>query len=398
MSSESNIPESPVSGRVLIVDDNPKNLQVLGKFLRNENYELEFAVDGLAALEWLEIKEFDLVLLDVNMAGMDGFETCRMIRSNPRLDKMPVFFLTAETLRDSVLKGFEMGAQDYITKPFDSRELIMRVKTHIALKKSMEELASLNANLERRVEERTRELDRARLKAEESDRLKTAFLMNISHEIRTPLNGILGAVKMLEHDDLERQRKDECLTLAKSSGYRLLETINDIIEISKIEAGETLVTNSTVNSDDMINAQVYTFKSHAANKGIDFSTGNMLRNRDALLNTDGVKFTRILQILLSNAFKFTRQGKIEIGSYRDGDEIVFYVSDTGIGIPAHMAEAVFKRFVQADMGLRRGHEGTGLGLAIAGAYVELMKGRIWFESEEGRGTTFYFSLPVPAIY
>ena len=126
--------DQPVHHSILIVDDNPKNLQILGKFLQNEQYDIEFAINGETALEWLEIKLFDLILLDINMPGLDGFEVCKKIRCNHKLDKMPIIFLTAETSRESVLQGFEIGAQDYITKPFDSRELIMRVKTHISLK------------------------------------------------------------------------------------------------------------------------------------------------------------------------------------------------------------------------------------------------------------------------
>lgn len=379
--------------RILIVDDNPKNLQVLGKFLQNEQYELEFAIDGSAALEWLEIKEFDLILLDINMPGIDGFEVCRKIRSNPKFDRMPVFFLTAETLRDSVLKGFDMGAQDYITKPFDSRELIMRVRTHISLKKNMEKLEHLNQTLEQKVEERTRELSVAKEKAEESDRLKTAFLMNISHEIRTPLNGIMGALTLLKNDDMDKNRKLESIDMATTSGQRLLGTINDIIEISRIETGNSVSELSRVYTDDFIKAQYYSYKSQADDSGIEIHIAELVNGEESVVFTDGVKLARILDILLNNAFKFTPKGKIELGSYRQEDSLVLFVRDTGIGIPPGKGEAIFKRFVQADMGLSRMYEGTGLGLAIAKAYAEELKGAIWVQSEPGIGSTFFFSLP-----
>jgi len=128
---------------ILIVDDNPQNLQVLGKILQENGYEIEFAINGEVALVWLKKRQFDLILLDINMPGMNGFEVCRKIRSTPEMNNVPVIFLSAETERESILKGFEIGAQDYITKPFDSRELLARVRTHLALKNSLEKLEKL---------------------------------------------------------------------------------------------------------------------------------------------------------------------------------------------------------------------------------------------------------------
>ena len=139
------------TNEILIVDDNPKNLQVLGKLLQENQYKTEFAIDGETALRWMNKKIFDLILLDINMPGLSGFEVCSRIRENDKLKKVPVIFLSAETERESILKGFELGAQDYITKPFDSRELLVRVKTHLSLKDSLEELEYLNNTLEEKV-------------------------------------------------------------------------------------------------------------------------------------------------------------------------------------------------------------------------------------------------------
>jgi two-component system sensor histidine kinase/response regulator len=134
-SMEINNLQAPV---ILIVDDNPENLQVLGKLLKDEKYEVEFAIDGESALGWIKEKQFDLLLLDINMPGMTGFEVCKTIRSDPKMNKLPIIFLSAESERDSILKGFDLGGQDYITKPFDGRELIVRAKTHITLKRTRE--------------------------------------------------------------------------------------------------------------------------------------------------------------------------------------------------------------------------------------------------------------------
>jgi signal transduction histidine kinase len=378
---------------VLIVDDNPKNLQVLGKILQNEQYELEFAINGSAALEWLEIKQFDLVLLDINMPGMDGFEVCKKIRSDHRMDKMPVIFLTAETDRDSVLKGFELGAQDYITKPFDSRELIMRVKTHLSVKNQMEQLEQLNLSLEEKVLERTNELNKAKIKAEESDRLKTAFLMNISHEVKTPMNGILGFLTLLEGSDADLTRMQEFATMINASGQRLLNTFNDIIEISRIESGDFTISPSLVNIEDVMQSHFHNFKPLADAKQLNLKLTEKVTRNMALVRTDRDKLDRIITNLINNALTFTSKGSIELGNYPDNNTIVFYVKDSGIGIPEPQFETIFERFVQADLSLSRKHEGSGIGLSIAKAYVEALEGKIWVQSEVGIGSTFFFSIP-----
>ena len=142
-------PSGPV---ILLVDDNPQNLQVLGKLLQEEKYEIEFAVNGEATLEWLKNKQFDLILLDLNMPGMNGFEVCKKIRSDNTMSEIPIIFLSAESERESILKGFEVGAQDYVTKPFDSRELLARVKTQLDLKSKTEKLEKVNEWLGRKID------------------------------------------------------------------------------------------------------------------------------------------------------------------------------------------------------------------------------------------------------
>jgi len=142
-------PKGPV---ILLVDDNPQNLQVLGKLLQEEKYEIEFAVNGEAALEWLKDRQFDLILLDLNMPGMNGFEVCKRIRSDNEMYEVPIIFLSAESERESILKGFEVGAQDYVTKPFDTRELLARVKTQLDLKSKTEKLEKINEWLGKKID------------------------------------------------------------------------------------------------------------------------------------------------------------------------------------------------------------------------------------------------------
>ncbi len=388
---------------ILIVDDNHKNLQVLGKLLLEEKYEVEFAVNGESALEWISNKSFDLILLDINMPGMNGFEVCKRIRQDKKMDKVSIIFLSAENDRESILKGFEMGGQDYITKPFDSRELIVRAKTHVTLKKTIEEFETLTFTLEEQVQERTHELKTAnaeliiaRDKAEESDRLKSAFLANMSHEIRTPMNGILGFSELLKEADLSGEQQQEYIRIIEKSGARMLNIINEIVDISRIESGAVQINMKERGINESCDYLYDFFLPEAENKKIDlqFIRSNA---RDVMMRTDHEKVCSILTNLIKNAIKYTEKGSIEFGYNvveTDGHlSLQFFVRDTGIGIPADRQEAIFERFIQADISDSKAYQGAGLGLTIAKAYVELLGGSIWVESEIGKGSRFFFTLP-----
>jgi signal transduction histidine kinase len=378
---------------ILIVDDNPKNLQVLGKLLQYENFEVEFAIDGQSALDWMEAKKFDLMLLDINMPVISGFEVCKKIRSNPKFDKIPIIFLTADIDRESILKGFELGAQDYVTKPFDSRELIMRVKTHLSLKNSREKLEELNLSLEDKVKERTAELLIAKEKAEETDRLKTVFLNNLSHELRTPMNGILGFINLLKKPELEEEKKEKYIEIVNISAERLLDTMDELVVISRIEAGDNMLHITSFDLNQEMHFQFAFFKPKADKKAIQLLCSNKIDSNAAIIKSDKIKIASILTNLINNAIKFTNKGTVEFGNYIENDNLVLFVKDTGVGIPTNRLEAIFERFVQADTRLTREHEGLGLGLSITKAYVEALGGKIAVESEKGKYSVFTVTLP-----
>ena len=237
------------------------------------------------------------------------------------------------------------------------------------------------------------DLIRSKEKAEESDRLKTAFLANMSHEIRTPMNGILGFLDLLNSKGLDENSRQQYMHVVNQSGQRLLDTINDIIEISKIEAGDQEMKNDVVDISEIMQYHVDFFQLQAKQKGISLSIAEQISPDQSLIETDKNKLESILTNLVKNALKFTKQGTIQLGNYIEKDSLVFYVKDTGCGIPANKIEAVFERFVQAETGLTRDYEGSGLGLTIAKAYVNLMGGNIWVNSEIDKGSTFYFSIP-----
>jgi len=236
------------------------------------------------------------------------------------------------------------------------------------------------------------DLINAKDKAEESERLKMAFLANISHEIRTPMNGILGFLELLKRPDLDEHKKEKFINVVNESGHRLLETINNIIEISKIEAEQIDLHFAVVNIAEVMQYHYDFFRITAMEKGLDFEVFDKIGGKIGVY-TDKYKLDGVITNLLNNAIKFTESGKIVFGNYLEGDQMVFYVEDTGMGIPLGKQNAIFERFVQADLNITRPYEGSGLGLSIVKAFIESLEGKIWLESEPGRGSTFYFSIP-----
>lgn len=238
------------------------------------------------------------------------------------------------------------------------------------------------------------ELAAAKEKAEESSRLKSAFLANMSHEIRTPMNSIIGFMELLKRPGLSTEKRDEFIDVINKSGERLLNTINDIIEISKIEAGATEINITEVSITDILKDQYNLFLPQFEKKGIQLKINVQLKKEKTVLLTDKIKLESVLSNLVSNALKFTHDGCVELGCYINSDNnVIFYVKDTGIGIPEEKIDAIFEIFVQADLNITRPYEGSGLGLSISKAYVEMLGGKIWVQSKVGKGSTFFFSLP-----
>jgi len=236
------------------------------------------------------------------------------------------------------------------------------------------------------------ELIRAKEKAEESDRLKSAFLANMSHEIRTPMNGILGFTSLLQEPDLSGEEQKHYIDIIQKSGDRMLNTVNDIIEISKIETGQVSLTLSEVKINIVLEHLYDFFKHEAENKRIQLFLNNDLPADESIIKTDELKIDSILTNLIKNAIKYSNSGFITISCKKESNNLLFTIKDTGIGIPKNRLHAIFERFVQADVADTRVHEGSGLGLAITKSYVEMLGGEIRVESEEGKGSVFYFTI------
>jgi signal transduction histidine kinase/CheY-like chemotaxis protein len=259
------------------------------------------------------------------------------------------------------------------------------------------EIAEANKSLESKVLERTNELLLAKQRAEQADKLKSAFLANMSHEIRTPMNGIMGFAELLREPKLTGDEQKEFIEIIEKSGRRMLNIINDLVDIAKVEAGQMSISVVETNINDQLDYVFKLFRPEVEGKGLAFSYKFCFPREEAVINTDPEKLYAIMINLVKNAVKYCDNGFIEFGYNFKKDEMFpdleFFVRDSGIGVPKDRQEDIFNRFVQADIDDRRALQGAGLGLSITKAYVELLDGKIWVDSEDGKGSVFYFTIP-----
>lgn len=270
-------------------------------------------------------------------------------------------------------------------------------------KKAEKKLQDLNTKLKTRnrelyesiiqIQKINTELISAKEKAEESDRLKSSFLANMSHEIRTPMNGILGFTELLKEPKLTGKEQQEYIKVIEKSSSRMLNIINDIVSISRIESGQMNLSYKETSIKDQIEIIYNFFKLEAKQKNIDVKINNTLSELDDLVRTDEEKVYSVLSHLIKNAIKFTESGSIEIGCFKNSNALTFYVKDSGIGINSSKIDLIFERFIQEDDSLNRNYEGAGLGLYIAKSYVNLLGGKIWAANNIDNGAVFYFQIP-----
>ena|GEM_PF-1267507 len=285
-----------------------------------------------------------------------------------------------------IINNKPVGIIGLINKSLDFTDNDLRIVS------AFSELASLALFNSQNIEE----LKIAKEKAEESDQLKSSFLANMSHEVRTPMNGIMGFSQFLKAPDLDEENKLRYIKIINDSCQQLLVIIEDILEISKLETGQIEIILEEFEISEIVNTVYINHADLCENKGIELVLNNEIF-KQRILYSDKMKIIQILNNLLSNAMKFTHEGKIEIGVIDKDDHVEVYVKDTGIGIDNEIKEKIFERFRQAETTMSRTYGGTGLGLAIAKGYIELINGKIWVDSNIGLGSSFHFSLPYRKI-
>jgi len=362
---------------LLIVDDDTANLMELAYILR-QDYKIYTAKDGAAAIRKAEKFLPDLILLDIVMPDMNGYEVFAGLRKSNRTNAIPVIFITGFNRQGSEGRGLALGAVDYINKPFDEAVVKLRVHHQIQI-----------INLQR-------ELETAVEAAETANHAKSAFLANISHEIRTPMNVIVGLAELLLEEDTPTSDIMGYLQKISTASRTITGLINDVLDISKIESGKFYLIPDRYDVASLLNDIINLNIIRAEEKPITFKL-NIGDDLYSTLYGDDSRVKQVFNNLLSNAFKYTREGTValDVRFIREGESHVrlsISVSDTGIGMRQEDLDKIFSAYNQVNTQANRNIEGTGLGLSITKRLVELMDGKISVESEYGKGTTFYVDI------
>jgi light-regulated signal transduction histidine kinase (bacteriophytochrome) len=401
--------------KILIVDDNPKNVQVLASLLMQNNYDLEYAINGQEALLWIEKEKFNLILLDIRMPDMDGFEVCRRIKSDENSRDIPVIFITALNEPSDKTKGFEIGGVDYITKPFEPNEVLARLKTHIRLREltvhleqevqerteeivtinqqlhaeiserkiAEAQIVKLNMELEKRVTERTLQLETVNRELE-------SFAYSVSHDLRAPLRGIDGFSQALleEYQDKVDEQGKNYLQRIRLATQRMAQLIDDILNLSRITRSEINIQQVDLSKIawDIVND----LEESQPERHVEFFI-----QEGIIIQADSHLLHIALENLIGNALKFTSKhptARIEFGVHQQQDGLpVYFIRDDGAGFEMNYAQKLFGAFQRLHDA--KEFSGTGIGLATVQRIIHRHGGKVWAEGEVEKGATFYFTIP-----
>jgi two-component system, sensor histidine kinase and response regulator len=356
------------SANLLLVDDNPENLRVVNFILKGEGYKIAMALNGGSALEILDEIDIDLILLDILMPNMDGYEVCRLIKENSKWKDIPVIFVSALNCQEDIVKGFNAGGVDYITKPFQAEEVKARVATHVKIRKQNEELKKLNADKDR-------------------------FVSILSHDLKSPLGGLLGYLDLLlaniyKYNASEVEQKLGTLNNYAKSLYALLE---DSLQWAGMQTGKFTFTPQLVSFNAIYYAVLGSVKSIADAKNISIELNQPVVTE---IYADKNMITAVLRNLISNSIKFTNNGGfVKVSALKSDFGYIISVTDNGVGMNPETIKTLFDITQVRSTPGTAAEKGTGLGLLLCKEFIEKHSGKITVESEVGRGAEFKVIIP-----
>lgn len=378
---------------ILVVDDQPANLKVIANILKQE-YNLAFASTGIHALEMIEKKPPDLILLDIMMPEMDGFEVCRRIMENPQTREIPVIFLSAKSEVENIVKGFQSGGVDYITKPFKSLEVKVRVQNHLKIQSAIRD----KIEAEKQKQLLQKEMDVAR----NTLLFKQKFIASLSHEIRTPLTAIIGILEIIQNSSLDKNQQDY-FNILKVSADNMAVIIDQLLDFSRIQSGKVKLKHQPTSIKELAEESRRFFDSFSS-RSTRFRTtfDAQLPER---LSFDKRLILQVISNLITNAVSHTSKGEIHLhvsmvkpARAHEKDLLIrITITDTGTGMEEERRKSILTPFSQVDKIDSKDYTGMGLGLALSNEIVKLLGGKMNIESEISKGTKFSFTFKAKVL-
>jgi len=371
---------------ILIADDNTSNLQLLGSILSKAGYDIAFALNGEETLEKAKNTIFDLILLDVLMPGIDGLEVCRRLKTIPETQNIPIIFLIIKNDSDSIIKGFDAGGHDYVPKPYNSHELLSRIRLHLQLEQQKRMLQSVNLMLEQKVIERTSQLQDANKQLSRLDKAKSDFLHLINHELRTPLNGIIGFSEILKDSITSPQQKTFIEFITKSAD-RLVRLSEAALLITSLQADNYKVKAQPILLKDIVDWSVERCNDKAMLNEIEIVKS--INPEDIVFTIDRDLCTSCFEIVLLNAIEHSPpSSQVFVNCYIEPDKqdyLVVEVIDSGSGFSDEAVTQLYEFFCADDIDFHS--EGFGLGLATAKLIMDTITGKISIKNLAGKGAS-----------